>query len=61
VIIVIAVVAVVFSFFWVFVPVPRWLSNAMGRSPYKSLQAAAPAVTSPEIRERHAVNAARNR
>jgi hypothetical protein len=31
VIIVLAVGAVVFSFFWVFVPVPRWLSNAVGR------------------------------
>jgi hypothetical protein len=31
VITVIAVVAVVFSFFWVFVPMPRWLSNAVGR------------------------------
>ena len=31
VIIVVAVVAVLFSFFWVFVPLPRWISNAMGR------------------------------
>jgi hypothetical protein len=31
VIIILAVVAVVFSFFWVFLPLPRWLSNAMGR------------------------------
>jgi type IV secretory pathway protease TraF len=30
-IIFLAVVAVVFSFFWVFLPLPRWLSNAMGR------------------------------
>jgi hypothetical protein len=31
VIIILAVVAVVFSFFWVFLPLPRWISNAMGR------------------------------
>lgn len=30
-IIILAVVAVLFSFFWVFLPLPRWLSNAMGR------------------------------
>ena len=30
-IIIIAVVAVLFSFFWVFLPLPRWMSNAMGR------------------------------
>ena len=35
VITIIAVVAVVSSFFWVFVPVPRWLSNAMGRLPIR--------------------------
>jgi hypothetical protein len=29
VITIIALVAVVFSFFWVFVPVPPWRSNAM--------------------------------
>ena len=29
VITIIAVVAVVFSFLWVFVPVARWMSNAM--------------------------------
>jgi hypothetical protein len=31
VIMVVAVIAVVFSFFWVFLPMPRWMSNAMGR------------------------------
>ena len=31
VIIILAVIAVVSSFFWVFLPLPRWLSNAMGR------------------------------
>jgi len=31
VIIILAVVAVLFSFFWVFLPLPRWLSIAMGR------------------------------
>jgi hypothetical protein len=31
VIIVLAVLAVVFSFFWVFLPLPRRMSNAMGR------------------------------
>jgi hypothetical protein len=31
VIIVVAVIAVLFSFFWVFLPLPRWMSNAMGR------------------------------
>jgi hypothetical protein len=31
VIIIVAIVAVLFSFFWVFLPLPRWLSNAMGR------------------------------
>jgi hypothetical protein len=31
VIIILAVPAVVFSFFWVFLPLPRWMSNAMGR------------------------------
>jgi hypothetical protein len=31
VITIIAVVAVVFSFFWVFVAIPRWMSKAMGR------------------------------
>ena len=31
VIIILAVLAVVFSFFWVFLPLPRWMSNAMGR------------------------------
>jgi hypothetical protein len=31
VIIIVAVLAVVFSFFWVFLPLPRWISNAMGR------------------------------
>ena len=31
VIIIVAVVAVLFSFFWVFVPLPRWMSNAMAR------------------------------
>jgi preprotein translocase subunit SecY len=30
-IIILAVVAVLFSFFWVFLPLPRWMSNAMGR------------------------------
>ena len=29
VIIVVAVIAVLFSFFWVFLPLPRWVSNAM--------------------------------
>jgi hypothetical protein len=31
VITVLAIVAVLFSFFWVFLPLPRWMSNAMGR------------------------------
>jgi hypothetical protein len=31
VIIILAVVAVLFSFFWVFLPLPRWMSSAMGR------------------------------
>jgi hypothetical protein len=31
VIIILAVVTVLFSFFWVFLPLPRWMSNAMGR------------------------------
>jgi hypothetical protein len=31
VIIIVAVVAVLFSFFWVFQPLPRWLSDTMGR------------------------------
>jgi hypothetical protein len=31
VIIIVAVVAVLFSFFWVFLPLPRWASHAMGR------------------------------
>jgi hypothetical protein len=31
VIIIVAVVAVLFSFFWVFLPLPRWMSSAMGR------------------------------
>jgi hypothetical protein len=31
VIIVVAVVAVIFSFFWVFLPLPCRMSNAMGR------------------------------
>lgn len=31
VIIIVAVVVVLFSFFWVFLPLPRRLSNAMGR------------------------------
>jgi hypothetical protein len=31
VIIILAVVAVLFSFFWVFLPLPRWLSDMMGR------------------------------
>jgi hypothetical protein len=31
VIIILAVVAVLFSFFWVFLPLPRWISNVMGR------------------------------
>ena len=31
VIIILAVIAVLFSFFWVFLPLPRWMSNAMGR------------------------------
>jgi hypothetical protein len=30
-IIILAVVAVLFSFLWVFLPLPRWLSSAMGR------------------------------
>jgi hypothetical protein len=30
VIIIVAVLAVLFSFFWVFLPLPRWLSNANG-------------------------------
>jgi hypothetical protein len=30
VIIILAVVAVLFSFFWVFLPLPRWLSDTMG-------------------------------
>jgi hypothetical protein len=31
VIIVLAILAVVFSVFWVFLPLPRWMSNTMGR------------------------------
>ena len=31
VIIILAVVAVLFSFFWVFLPLPRWMSNAIAR------------------------------
>jgi hypothetical protein len=31
VVIILAVVAVLFSFFWVFLPLPRWVSNAMAR------------------------------
>jgi hypothetical protein len=31
VIIILAVVTVLCSFFWVFLPLPRWLSNAVGR------------------------------
>ena len=31
VIIIVAVVAVLFSFFWVFLPLPRWMSNTMVR------------------------------
>jgi hypothetical protein len=31
VIIILAVVAVLFSFFWVFLPLPHWMSNAMAR------------------------------
>ncbi len=31
VIIILAVIAVWFSFFWVFLPRPRWLQNAMSR------------------------------
>ena len=31
VIIILAVLAVLFSFFWVFLPLPRWLSGATGR------------------------------
>jgi preprotein translocase subunit SecY len=31
VIIILAVIAVVFSFFWVFLPLPRRMSNAMAR------------------------------
>jgi hypothetical protein len=31
VIIILAVVAVLFSFFWVFLPLPRWMSYAMAR------------------------------
>jgi preprotein translocase subunit SecY len=31
VIIILAVVAVLFSFFWVFLPLPRKMSNVMGR------------------------------
>ena len=31
VIIIVAVAAVLFSFFWVFLPLPRWISNAMAR------------------------------
>jgi hypothetical protein len=31
VIIVVAVIAVLFSFFWVFLPLPGWMSNAMAR------------------------------
>jgi hypothetical protein len=31
VIIILAVVAILFSFFWVFLPLPEWMSNAMGR------------------------------
>ena len=30
-IIILAVVAVLFSFFWVFLPLPCWISKAMGR------------------------------
>jgi hypothetical protein len=31
VIVIVAVFALLFSFFWVFLPLPRWMSNAMGR------------------------------
>jgi preprotein translocase subunit SecY len=31
VIIILAVLAILFSFFWVFLPLPRWLSDTMGR------------------------------
>jgi hypothetical protein len=31
VIIIVAAVAVLFSFFWVFLPLPRWMSGAMSR------------------------------
>ena len=31
VVIIFAVVAVLFSFFWVFLPLPRWTSSAMAR------------------------------
>lgn len=30
-IIILAVVAVLFSFFWALLPIPRWMSNAMAR------------------------------
>ena len=30
-IIILVVLAVLFSFFWVFLPLPRWMSNAMAR------------------------------
>ena len=30
-IIILAVVAILFSFLWVFLPLPRWMSNAIGR------------------------------
>jgi len=36
VIIIVAVVAVLFSFFWVFLPLPHWLSNAMGQGLIRS-------------------------
>lgn len=31
VIIILAVLAILFSFFWVFLPLPRWLSNTMAQ------------------------------
>lgn len=31
VIIIVAIVAVLFSFIWVFLPLPCWMSNAIGR------------------------------
>jgi len=31
VIIILAILAILFSFFWVFLPLPRWMSNGMGR------------------------------